>query len=132
MKKWIWALAFILLLAASSVFAQNGGYALEFDGVDDYVSVPDNASLDFTEFTIEMWIYKNSYGDYKLIGQNNSNNHERGFVFGINNTDVFSIEVWSSAAIFTIATSIAAIPNNEWVHLSMSWKKNDRLKGYIN
>jgi len=131
MKKFLWVFAFVLLSAATAL-AGNGGYALRFDGVDDYVSVPDDVSLDFTEFTIEMWIYKLSSNNYKLIGQNNSNNHERGFVFGIDNSDEFHIEVWSSAVTFTSVTSTETIPNNEWVHLTMSWKKNDRLKGYIN
>ena len=31
--------------------------ALEFDGKDDYVKIPDSASLDITEaITIEVWI----------------------------------------------------------------------------
>ncbi len=34
------------------------GYALDFDGVDDYVSVPDNSELDLSgSFTIEAWVY---------------------------------------------------------------------------
>jgi len=37
------------------------GYALKFDGTDDYIEVPDSNSLDITEeITIEAWIKANS------------------------------------------------------------------------
>jgi len=46
------------------------GYAMQFDGVDDYVEVPDAASLDIDpasgELTIEVWVYPESAGDGSL------------------------------------------------------------------
>jgi hypothetical protein len=40
------------------------GKALSFDGVDDYVNIPDNQSLDITdEITIGMWVMTNSQAD---------------------------------------------------------------------
>jgi len=40
-----------------------GGRAMSFDGVDDYVSVPDSDSLDITEeITIEAWVYPTNVG----------------------------------------------------------------------
>ena len=36
------------------------GDALSFDGADDYVNVPDAASLDLTSWTISAWIYPTS------------------------------------------------------------------------
>ena len=40
----------------------KSGSCLEFDGVDDYVKVPDSEELSVTEdLTIEAWIYRNDY-----------------------------------------------------------------------
>lgn len=45
------------------------GTALEFDGVDDYVNVSDNANLRFgtDDFTIEAWIQKSNTERYQTI-----------------------------------------------------------------
>lgn len=43
------------------------GKALSFDGVDDYVEVPDSEKLDLTEFTIEAWIYVKVLKKYNAI-----------------------------------------------------------------
>jgi len=62
------ALAFVM---SSTLFAQTGGYALQFDGTNDYVSVPHSSLLNFgtsTNFTIEAWIKLNGCtGDYAGI-----------------------------------------------------------------
>ncbi len=40
----------------------QAGFALDFDGTDDYVSVPDDAALDFGtgDFSVTVWYYKRS------------------------------------------------------------------------
>ena len=44
------------------------GTALNFDGTDDYVEVPDSSSLDITdEITIEAWINPSTLGGYQYI-----------------------------------------------------------------
>ena len=50
----------IISLTIISLKGQNGGYALQFDGTDDFISIADNASIDFTSgnsYTLEAWIY---------------------------------------------------------------------------
>jgi hypothetical protein len=39
------------------------GRALSFDGVDDYVGVPNSPSLNPTRITVAMWLYPTSYDD---------------------------------------------------------------------
>lgn len=46
----------ILIFSGAST-AGNGGYALQFDGVDDYVQITHDNKLNVTALTIEMWIY---------------------------------------------------------------------------
>ena len=54
----------ILLLASSGLFAQNGGTALGFDGVDDFLltKAGSGSGLDFSgasNLTVSLWIYPN-------------------------------------------------------------------------
>ena len=57
-----------------ATFNRTGGKiggAYEFDGVDDYVEVPNSASLNITnEITIEAWIKPASFTDYDAIVAN--------------------------------------------------------------
>ena len=46
------------ILTNSPTFSNTNGGSIVFDGVDDYISIPD---INFTAATIEVWIYINSY-----------------------------------------------------------------------
>ncbi|SVA42807.1 uncharacterized protein METZ01_LOCUS95661, partial [marine metagenome] len=49
-----------LICIISSITAQD--YALRFDGNNDYILIPDHASLDLTEtYTLEAWIFPESF-----------------------------------------------------------------------
>lgn len=65
---------FLILWKANTTFAQTGA-ALNFDGVNDYVVVPHNANLSFTNnFTFSMWFKANSNTQTQkyLMGKGNS------------------------------------------------------------
>ena len=50
-----------------AALAQSGS-ALRFDGSDDYVRVPDDASLDLTTgCTIAAWVYLESYTEWASL-----------------------------------------------------------------
>lgn len=52
-------LTWLLLVPCAPILAEN--YALSFDGLNDFVSIADNASLDLTTgISIEAWIYINT------------------------------------------------------------------------
>lgn len=58
----------IMLALPSLLFSQPRGSALGFDGVDDYVRVPDAPSLDMTNgVTIAAWIFLDSYTEWASI-----------------------------------------------------------------
>ena len=51
------------------------GKCLSFDGVDEYVSVPDNASLDITDaITMSAWVYLDTFpaGNFHIIRKENA------------------------------------------------------------
>jgi len=72
-------LAFVTM-SASVMFAQANSFpntALDFDGGNDYVSVPANASLNTPEFTVEFWVRVDNNGEYEGIidkGRNTNKN----------------------------------------------------------
>jgi len=43
------------------------GKAIKFDGIEDYINVPNSASLNVTEFTVIAWVYANSFLTYSAI-----------------------------------------------------------------
>jgi hypothetical protein len=51
----------------------HAGEALDFDGIDDFVGIPDNGALDFdTTFTVEAWVKPASFtggGGFKAIAE---------------------------------------------------------------
>ena len=86
------------------------GTAYGFDGVDDYVKIPDSSTLDLpSSFTYELWIYPNQVSYQKgLIMKDNSLyiKHDSRFIVGVN-TDSEPFD-W-----FTTSDGITA---NAWHH----------------
>ncbi|MGD9900056.1 MAG: LamG-like jellyroll fold domain-containing protein [Calditrichaceae bacterium] len=59
---------FSLLLSMSFLFANPSGYSISFDGIDDYVQIQDDPSLDMTmSFTIAAWVYLEDYVEWASI-----------------------------------------------------------------
>jgi hypothetical protein len=107
------------------------GRALSFDGVNDYASVPDTASLDLTKgMTLEAWVYPTaggsawrtallketsaglSYGLYAFDG----GGHSAGFLNS--GSDIG-------------ASSTTALPLSKWSHLAATYD-GAALKLYVN
>ncbi len=54
MKKAYVFIILLLIFVTADVYCDN---ALDFDGIDDYVNIPDNNVFDLSAVTIEMWFY---------------------------------------------------------------------------
>ena len=86
------------------------GKALSFDGVDDYVEVPDSLSLNPKSITIEFWVYqisrnpntwtflvnKDGWKSYHLISEDVWATNRVGFTVRVNGADY---RLWTSKAI---------------------------------
>ncbi|MCD4817847.1 MAG: right-handed parallel beta-helix repeat-containing protein [Candidatus Cloacimonetes bacterium] len=89
----------ILLLITLSVFAADNfkGDCLDFDGSNDYISIPSDASLNNPQFTVEFWVSLDNPGNWDGIidkGENTSSDwffvtgnsgQTQGVIFGIGN-----------------------------------------------
>ncbi len=67
-------LSLLLAMAPAALRAQAPGGGLAFDGVDDYIEVPDAASLHITDaLTVEMWVNTTTAANAVLLEKSNNN-----------------------------------------------------------
>ena len=129
----------LFLLGISLSFAQTGN-GLNFDGVKDYVSIPDNNLLDFGagNFTIETWVNKkaNSSGyNAGVVAKWNT-----GSFAGTNewllqttsngNDNVPSFWLESGTTIYQ-CNAVTPLVLNTWYHLAVV-REGAALKIYVN
>ncbi len=117
MRKYL--LIVLILLLSGPIIAQIGGYALKFDGTDDYVSIADNASIDFTSsqsYTIEAWIYADDL---------TASNTGRAVLSKYNGSDAsYFIRVNPNGTLYfdNLYTSSGVITTNKWYHIACVYK----------
>jgi hypothetical protein len=115
-------------VANDSVFGSNGTisgaswtalviprYALSFDGVDDYVMVPD---LVLTSGSVEMWIRPSTVsGNRRIFSQLSGSSSQAGATgIDVYNNGPGSVWVWSGSTWLRLADNNTLAPNN-WYHL---------------
>lgn len=127
--------------AGAPVWSTGGkfGYALDFDGVDDYVSIPDAASLDIDsaagEMTIEAWIYPHTSGgeDWKSIISKKAMGGGGGVNYQISLDKTTGNLLFYSGHWPQIWISSVAIPLNQWSYVAVTLRATEgRLRFYRN
>ncbi len=113
------------------------GYALNFDGVDDYLSIPDQASLDIDPvsgaLTMEAWVYPHASGDGKyhaiLAKRSMSPGTSTNYQISLNNTNG-NLLFYNGTAAFISNTHI---PVNQWSYVAVTLGAQEgRLRFYLN
>jgi uncharacterized protein (TIGR02145 family) len=114
-------------------------YALDFDGVDDFVNCGHDVSLNITEtLTVEAWINPSGWGEFEsygygrivdknaiklfLVNDGGSYYDNHSLVFALKNSE-------SSYAIGSVDNSISL---NEWQHVAATYNGNGEAYIYIN
>ena len=106
----IFLIAFFLI--CHTVFA-----SVEFDGVDDYVEVPHNSSLDgFTSMSIAAWVYPTTSGFGTLV----SKYTEQGYIFYVGTATV-KARLFLDASTPSNVDSNSFLTQNAWNHIVVSW-----------
>lgn len=123
----------IMLPAYQGVFAKqvvsSGGLnALNFDGVNDYVSVNSSSVLNITStISLSAWVFRNSSGRYDcIIGKDNFAGNN-GYSLWIYDDNKLTLRFGSSR----IYKSSTSIPSNSWVHVAGTFDGTN-AKLYIN
>jgi hypothetical protein len=109
------------ITGATRTTAGRFGPALSFDGVNDWVTVPDAASLDLTNrATLEAWVYPTALGATWRTAVLKEQPGQLVYALYANN-DITrpSGHLYTSGDLFTNGT--AALPLNAWSHLAMTW-----------
>ena len=112
----------------SSAFAGPKN-CLDFDGIDDYVEVPDHTSLNITtNLTLEVWVkLEDSNDNQKVMGKYTSSN---GYMLGVAGTKLYPEIRSSTGTNYTFQSGI--ILSGEWTHLAVTWTSGGQMVGYVN
>ncbi len=118
-----------IILFTTTLFAQNN--CLDFDGTDDYVSVPD---ITYNNITVEAWIYRESdSGTFEHIFSDWYDNEEsnRAVNFSIDPGDIVGWGISKDGGSQPGITSSTTISVGKWYHVAGTYD-GATMKVYIN
>ena len=97
------------------------GSGLQFDGSDDYVSVPDDNSLDITdEITIEAWVRINDFSSKGYMLAKNFGD------FGDGGEMAYAVYIHQNESLMVVLDDVEentqyTVPTGQWKHLVLTW-----------
>lgn len=110
------------------------GNALVFDGVDDYISLPNNTlTNNLANFTLEAWINPTSYLDASdVLGELfDKGNGKKSFFINSAVGSLGGIVLHTSNPAVTYTSTV--IPLNQWSHVAMTYSSTTRrIEIYVN
>ena len=104
------------------------GSALIFDGIDDYVEIPDSPRLNITDsLTLEAWVnLSDPNNDQKVVGKTPIGS---GYLLGVSNGSLYP-EIWDASGGWH-SFQAGSVPANRWTHLAVTWQTGGDMIGYI-
>ena len=125
--------AVIKLLLSVTIYGQGGGYALDLDGSNDYVSISDDASLTSTSaITISAWFKKVSgSGWMSLVGKGTSDSNEE-YILMVKDNQVY-FDVGNAGGPYLQQN--ATVSSETWHHIAAVHTRSSgtsNLKVYLN
>jgi len=119
----------------SVAIVNNGaGNALNFNGTDGYVTVPDANSLDITgNITLEAWIKPSKTGTQRIIRKVNASLNQ-GYSLFLASSGYFSIKFNDDNSLSTGRVNTSEhynSPLNEWIHIAATYD-GSTIRTYFN
>ena len=115
-----------LLLLIGLSYSQGGSYALDFDGTDDYVTLPNSINMGTSDFTISIRFKTDDVGSgrQQVIQQTGGNANR---VIAINNGGVIASQLGSTSSESGFTASA-----NTWYHVVLVHDDSENtLKWYV-
>jgi len=97
------------------------GNAVAFDGVNDYIAMPNNFQSNFSggKITVETWVYFNANTNWASIIKNWGNTVSGAFHFGLEGTSQkLNIQITQSNGTQVSVTAPSVISLNAWHHVA--------------
>jgi hypothetical protein len=127
-------IAAFLLLISFSVQSQSN-YAVNFDGTDDYISLPTSVAVSQSNtFTIEAWVYWNGTNNGCIYSETVLGNNNPMFSIIPRSSDGGGIELTfrdNSATGLILQPATAKVTANTWVHVAVVRTSATNMKIYI-
>ena len=119
------------IAGATRTTAGRFGSALTFDGINDWVTVPDSASLDLTtRATLEAWVYPTALGSaWRTVLLKEQPGQLVYALYANNDVGRPSGHMFTTGDLFTNGSSQLAL--NTWSHLATTWD-GSTLRVYVN
>jgi hypothetical protein len=97
------------------------GQAFSFDGVDDYVSIPDDPSLDLGtgDLSVAFWLRTQSY-DGSILKKGDHYNYRGGFDVGLLTYGQLTLRLWSQVGWEGDFTVPMAIAHGSFYHVAFT------------
>ena len=112
---------------------RHGGYAIDFDGTNDFLTVPDSTDFDIAsgaDFTLELWGFYPSFTTQShIVDTRPSQGLYLSFSVGGGGTDDGKVKFYTNSG-FRIITA-STVPLNSWVHIALV-RNSGTTKVYIN
>jgi hypothetical protein len=112
----------------STTQSKWGGSSISFDGTGDWLLIPDQPPqrIGTGNFTIEMWVYRNSSGTYGLAGKGTGTT---GWLVSLNSSNQVVFTYGSSTI-----TSSGTVSATTWTHIAVvrEGTSTNQTKIYIN
>jgi len=129
----LFGIALIVITGSDLAHAVNN--ALDFDGTNAYVNVPDNDIFDFTSFTVEAWIcptVQDLADNHAVIGKSNAEWLPASTGFSLENAGTLLYgSVWDASGTEKYIQAGTLAPGI-WQHVAMTWTSGGSLILYIN
>jgi len=106
----------------------SNGSSVDFDGVDDYMSVAANASLDTTgDWSFSCWFYADDLGGYKAIAAKRTGGNN--WQFAISGSKLTLYLPWG-----TTTNGSTTLSTSQWYHIAFTVEvgESDGIKLYVN